>query len=249
MSILGIPNEVLLLIAEYLSTRDLFSIFLTCRRHNSLLQPCFSQLALQWAAKHGKESLAVQAIWSGADVNKFCGSRVSPTPLHTAARQNHPNIICMLVARGATIDSRAYNSQTPLYMAASLGHTAAVRVLLELGADMMCTDKYGDPPAFCAWNPDCMKAFIDAGFDLTTKGGNDRTILHSAARFGPKVLEYLLRQEGTAELIDVQDSGGKTPIHSAVGGDNRALLQRRQELKDNDRRESNYRCSHCSNEE
>ena len=163
----------------------------------------------------------MRAISRGADVNKLGGSRVSPTPLHFAARKNYPNIIRMLVACGATIDSRAYNSQTPLFQAASFGSTAAIKVLLELGADMMCTDIYGDPPAFYACNPDCMKAFIDAGFDLTTKGDMGRTILHQAAGRGSEVVEYLLGQADTVELINVQDSGGATPMDLAV--DDKAL--------------------------
>ena len=117
---------------------------------------------------------------------------------------------------------------------------------------MMCADIYGDPPAFVVCNPDCMKAFIDAGFDLTTKGGKDRTILDPAAEFGLAMVEYLLGQAGTAGLINAQDSNGETPLHLAVDGkaickllDNGADSK----LGDNNGRESSYRYMYYRKEE
>ena len=95
---------------------DLFSIFLTCRRHNRLFQPRLTQLVLQRATEHGKESLAIKQISRGANVNESGKGGMFLTPLHSAARGDSPNIIRMLVACGATIDSRAKHSRTPYTM-------------------------------------------------------------------------------------------------------------------------------------
>ena len=61
------------------------------------------------------------------------------------------------------------SEMTPLHLAASFGKLEATRELLELGAsigDWMVT------PATCVagkGNVACMKAFIDAGFNINTR--------------------------------------------------------------------------------
>ena len=73
----------------------------------------------------------VQALIAGeADVNK-----PGWAPLHYAATGGHPEVITVLLERYAYIDAESPNGTTPLMMAASYGNAAAVKVLLEAGAD------------------------------------------------------------------------------------------------------------------
>ena len=56
-------------------------------------------------------------------------------PLHWAAYCGHVEVIQLLAARGAEINSQDSGKETPLHRAARVGRTAAVKVLLSLGAD------------------------------------------------------------------------------------------------------------------
>ncbi len=59
-----------------------------------------------------------------------------PTALHNSVVQGHDNVSSLLLDKGATIDKAGKeNGWTPLILAASLGRTATVRLLLQRGAD------------------------------------------------------------------------------------------------------------------
>ena len=85
---------------------------------------------LMLAALKGHQQLARKLIAKGADVNK-----TGWAPLHYAATGGHLEIIAMLLDQHAYIDAESPNATTPLMMAAHYGTPAAVRQLLEAGAD------------------------------------------------------------------------------------------------------------------
>jgi ankyrin repeat protein len=87
--------------------------------------------ALMMAAfKHNKA--AVHALLTkGAKVN-----RPGWSALHFAAASGDEAITRDLLARGAAIDARAPNEQTPLMVAAREGQEACVQALLRAGADV-----------------------------------------------------------------------------------------------------------------
>ena len=58
-----------------------------------------------------------------------------------AAFGNHPKMIELLALSGASVDSLARSSTTPLHWAAALGHAEAVRALLKAGASSSCKTK------------------------------------------------------------------------------------------------------------
>ena len=227
MGIHDIPNELLLLIVKKLSIVDLSRFLLTCRRLWFLLTPCFHELgvldigiftALQWAAHRGHALLAEIAIKRGADIEKTGEDHCGRTPLHMAAMSNHPVIIRLLVANHANISARDNYDFTPLHYAAMRKSGAeTIRLLLELGAEMMCGNEFVDAPPFWAaycGSVACMKVFVDAGFDLTTRGLKGNTILNRAfAGNGRKgMVRYLLAQEEAKLLVNVLDSWGVAPL-------------------------------------
>ncbi len=94
--------------------------------------------ALMMAALKGHTDLARRLIARGADVNK-----TGWTPLHYAATGGHQTLIAMLLDAHAYIDAESPNGTTPLMMASQYGSAAAVRQLLEAGADASLKNQLG----------------------------------------------------------------------------------------------------------
>ena len=93
---------------------------------------------LMLASLKGQRQLCEQLIAEGAGVNK-----PGWTPLHYAATHGHVDIMNLLLEQHAYIDAASPNGSTPLMMAAFYGTPAAVKVLLEAGADPLLKNDQG----------------------------------------------------------------------------------------------------------
>jgi ankyrin repeat protein len=93
---------------------------------------------LMLASLKGLNEVCKQLIKQGADVNK-----PGWTPLHYAATNGHLAIMELLLEHHAYIDAASPNGSTPLMMAAHYGSTAAVKLLLDAGADPLVRNDLG----------------------------------------------------------------------------------------------------------
>ena len=93
---------------------------------------------LMLAALKGQLELARKLVERGADVNK-----PGWTPLHYASTNGHLQIMDLLLENHAYIDAESPNRTTPLMMAAQYGTPAAVKLLLEAGADATLRNQLG----------------------------------------------------------------------------------------------------------
>jgi uncharacterized protein len=93
---------------------------------------------LMMAALRGRIEMVRKLIARDADVNK-----TGWTPLHYAATSAHLEIIELLLENHAYIDAESPNGTTPLMMAAQYGSPAAVKSLLEAGADATLKNQRG----------------------------------------------------------------------------------------------------------
>lgn len=93
---------------------------------------------LMMAALKGHTDLVRQLLARDAHVNK-----PGWAPLHYAATHGHLEIMQLLLDQHAFIDAQSPNGTTPLMMAAHYGTPAAVRLLLEAGADTQMKNQLG----------------------------------------------------------------------------------------------------------
>lgn len=93
---------------------------------------------LMLASLQGLAPLVRQLVARGADVNK-----PGWAPLHYAATRGHLEIMRFLLEQHAYIDAASPNGSTPLMMAAFYGTPAAVKLLLEAGADPLLKNEQG----------------------------------------------------------------------------------------------------------
>ena len=228
MGIFGLPNELLLLIAESLAVKDLLSFRSVSQRLSSLLTPRLyhallgvsALTALRWAATYGHAPLAELAMLRCAKADTGDPNSFWENPLHLAAMHNYPDVIRTLVKHGAPINEDD-GYRTPLHVAAVCQSLQAVRVLLELGASMKREDAWRETPAEISahlGDVDSMRVFLDAGLDFGLKDYQGQTILHNGVRGGKEMVEFLL-ERGGEKLVNERNRASQTPLHLAIRKD------------------------------
>ncbi len=93
---------------------------------------------LMLASLKGMLALCERLIAKGADVNK-----PGWAPLHYAATHGHVAVMTLLLDHHAYIDAGSPNGSTPLMMASLYGTPAAVKLLLEAGANPLLKNEQG----------------------------------------------------------------------------------------------------------
>ncbi len=79
-----------------------------------------------------------------SDPNVRRDTRASPTFLTQAARLGREEIVSLLIASGADVNSGDGDAMTPLMHAAWNGHVRIVAILIKAGADIQDQNKWGE---------------------------------------------------------------------------------------------------------
>ena len=160
----------------------------------------------------------IEALLAGGADPNARDSR-GETPLHSAAFEaEDAQIIELLLAAGAVVDSRNYESyhwiggRTPLHEAVSSGaDPAAVKALLAAGAELEARDSRGNRPLHLVKTNEVLALLLAAGAVINARSdAGGFTPLHSAADLSPAAIELLL---AAGAEVNARDDYGRTPLH------------------------------------
>ncbi|KAL8919307.1 MAG: hypothetical protein Q9208_006872 [Pyrenodesmia sp. 3 TL-2023] len=184
---------------------------------DSVMDEVFEGAAFFTAAKHNACSLAQFALDRGVSVNFF--KLDFHSALHEAIRHRHIDIVKLLIAGGADIESESMHSMTPLHRAASQnGDISVVMFLLWKGARIEARDEYQRTPlhyAVTAGDLDVVRYLLENGA-RTSAGPRDSLPIHAAAEGGYSgILELLLEHDAD---VAAQTDKGDTALHFAASG-------------------------------
>jgi ankyrin repeat protein len=120
------------------------------------------------------------------------------TPLHFACSNR---MVDYLISKGAGIDARAFNGDTPLHSAVLRGNTEVVEALLQGGAPVSATSTSGQTPLhYAAQKGSCetVNLLVSHGADVNCRDTMDRTPLDVArAHCNDNVVDLLRSPGGT----------------------------------------------------
>ena len=207
--------------------------------------------ALSVAAGNGRVQEVITLLSRGAKINEKSGVG-GYTPLQMAVLRGHADVVQVLLERGADASAKTSGGESVLHIACSgarkTGREAIIRSLLQEGANVQDTDKYGRTPLHIAIAYGCvqsLKLLLKRGAAISTKDGEGHNALHCAAhRRGverrAQVMQILL-DHGTdvhAKIADLSatTNAGSTPEqlahHSAeIKGLTRSALERHRETR------------------
>lgn len=154
--------------------------------------------------------------------NRDIGYYEGFTPLIIAAQYGEPDIVKLLIAKGANPNSKDYSGDTALHWAAYKGYTSVVNVLIAAGADINAKSNMNYTPLMEAVRQGnrnepghrlVVQQLIEAGANLDVQSDYSTTALMEAASEGLIDMVKLLIEAGADQ--NIKDKQGKTAADRA----------------------------------
>jgi hypothetical protein len=139
------------------------------------------------------------------------------TLLHKAAAKGYRAVAELLLDRGADVNAKGRDAETPLHRAAGSGHTDVAELLLARGADVNAKGKWGEAPlhrAALSGHRDVAELLLARGADVNAKGKWGEAPLHNAAVKGSRAVVELLLASGAD--VNAGRSNEKKPFREAM---------------------------------
>lgn len=168
--------------------------------------------ALHFAAAQGNRNAIEKLIEAGADLDardeenrtplqwaeelqqKQAFGKALGVALHSSVERGDANLIKRLLDKGASVNVKNKDHETPLHVATRQGNAVIVELLLAKGADGNAKDWYGRTPlhvAARAGSVAIVELLLSKGADVNTKDVRNETPAYRATN--PKIIELLKR--------------------------------------------------------
>ncbi|KAL0631667.1 hypothetical protein Q9L58_009479 [Maublancomyces gigas] len=238
MSLLGLPNELLLNIAGSLRRpREIYALILTSRRFENLLIPILHKAAvedkddltaLQWACSKRHEGLAVFMLEKGVDINFYAatGAKYRRTALFHAIESRKKSLVQLLLDNGADFTMRDESGFTALHVAAQYDSDDIARLLLDIGVDAEAVNLWNSTALHTAAKYGgiaAARSLLAHGVDVGAPDQNGETPLHVCAAHDSVAVAEVLIQHGAD--VAACDRHGRTALHVCAAHDSVAVAE------------------------
>lgn len=115
--------------------------------------------------------------------------------LHHVIEQRDYDVASVLVSKGADLESKNKDGETPLICAAKLGDVRMIRILLLKGADINSRDNSGQTPlswAMAQLHRDACLILLESGASTNEKYNTGETLLQRAVKTGDRMVVHQL---------------------------------------------------------
>ncbi len=147
------------------------------------------------------------------------GYEIDATALHAAVYSGSAECVRFLLGTGGNVNEYDDSGRCALHIAADLGNTEILRVLLSDDRLKVNAKRRSDRLSalhFASENgyPDCMKMLLEHGADVNAVCARGRTSLHLTCKLSYADCVQLLLDHGAN--VDLQDNEGRTALHRAI---------------------------------
>ncbi|XP_031340471.1 uncharacterized protein LOC116168669 [Photinus pyralis] len=203
--------------AFHYSTQKFTHLFLDSKalRNNLSIADASGSTILHCAAYKGNESIVIQLLEYGLDVNT--SDTDGKTPLHWASQKGHLKVVRCLALKGADLNAVDNFGRTPLYVAVDSNKEKLVKFLLDNGVSTSQKDTYGRTALYQAiaknYEP-IVALLLDRKSDVDAKDNENLSIMHWAAWSGHENIVKLLLSRKMDHKS--QDKYGRIPLICAA---------------------------------
>ena len=185
------------------------------------------------SVKEGDIEELEKYLEAGVDPDLVVVASRGTTLLHESVQlnivvwRNNPEVVKLLIANGANVNTFATNGRTPLHSAVENIDQDMVKLLIANGANVHAVDNDGYTPLHSVvWgnNQDMVKLLIANGADVHAVDNDGKTPLHRAVRGGAnKEMVKLLIANGAN--VHAVDQNGHIPLHYAAREGNQEIIK------------------------
>ncbi len=174
------------------------------------------------------------SLAAGADVNQVADDMMGSTPLFLAVTENNPEIVSLLISKGADMNHKdKIYGFSPLLMALQSNYNEVARILIAEGADI---ELRGNNQATalllaCMNSREMAELLLSKGADISARSDNGSGVITNCVmgiirgRVKTDLAEFLLSKGAEIEEINTTDYyGGYTPLFWAVEDNNEELV-------------------------
>nr|XP_023024379.1 transient receptor potential channel pyrexia-like isoform X1 [Leptinotarsa decemlineata]XP_023024380.1 transient receptor potential channel pyrexia-like isoform X2 [Leptinotarsa decemlineata]XP_023024381.1 transient receptor potential channel pyrexia-like isoform X3 [Leptinotarsa decemlineata] len=183
---------------------------------------------LHCAAFGDSPDTALILLHKGARLADLTNSPYEPkeSALHCAIRANAVSCVRVLVNEEADVKQMEFSGSAPLHLAADLGNTECLQILLEvkgIDVNIRSPEKQQTPLHLASMRGygDCVDLLLRKGANPNAKNHMGQSPLHFAARTQDFMCVELLLKKGYANP-NTEDYDKRTPLHAAVAKSTRS---------------------------